>query len=396
MLKATLKAELEEEFEARKATFTAELRVELEACKGELRAAREQLSGEVKDASAAEAGHQEDKQPGTDCVHVSRRTPQMSSHLTPHLSPSSASVIPVTNNATSHMVEGARRASAARLSHVQSVPASEPRLSSSQRQIWGHVTETLEAGLQSTGLAGSALELAALELKTETQSIEERPLNPTVWDVAVLINTQVSPPSASIFPILLIGLAVFMQLGIIFALFDPDLSLTKIKYNEQDVEKLRDWRRTIAHDLAYYETATGESLTARVCSNDLSLQWSTSQLNANLELTAYLGEFEDGGSSSLGTLVCSLSTLLWVMSSMEEFDDIYTYVHALSRVPCRATFVSIQSGSAGIHSMSQSRRVVLALVVGLRVAVAALMLVAGALYLACARKKIRSRCDCAG
>ena len=133
-----------------------------------------------------------------------------------------------------------------------------------------------------------------------------------------------------------------------------------------------------------------------MCSNDLSLQWSTSQLNANLELTAYLGEFEDGGSSSLGTLVCSLSTLLWVMSSMEEFDDIYTYVHALSRVPCIATFVSIQSGSAGIHSMSQSRRVVLALVVGLRVAVAALMLVAGALYLACARKKIRSRCDCAG
>lgn len=58
------------------------------------------------------------------------------------------------------------------------------------------------------------------------------------------------------------------------------------------VDQLRQWRRTSAHDITYYNRDT--SLASRVCSGDSSLIYGSGQSELYSELRTYLGANGDG------------------------------------------------------------------------------------------------------
>ena len=307
-----------------KATLTSELRVELEACKDELRAERDKegVAMVKPDQDAA-------PKPKEEVVRVEVTAGTRTS-----------------GDVSSQNETGTRRACVPAI--LPTVPAILPTIS-------------------------------APEL--HTQLTQKRPLKATMWDAALLVKTQDVRLASSALILLLVGVTAILQLGLIWALFYPDIGLTKMHYNEAVVEGLIDWRRTVAHDIAFYSSRDG-TLASRVCRSDSSLQYSSSQLSTNTELSNYLGDFEDGGTRSFGVLVCSLSMLLWLTTIMEEVDDVYTLLHAIAGVPRGSTVISLASDDGGIHAMSSGRCFYVGFVLACRAIVAVLLLVAGALFLA--------------
>ena len=59
-------------------------------------------------------------------------------------------------------------------------------------------------------------------------------------------------------------------------------SLSKPAITEQTVVQYRVWRRTVAHDIKFYNSASQKSLAQRVCENDAGLEMSGEQASVAL------------------------------------------------------------------------------------------------------------------
>ena len=96
------------------------------------------------------------------------------------------------------------------------------------------------------------------------------------------------------------------------------------------VDELRSWRRTAAHDIKYYNEITKESLAARSCKDDFSMIVSTGQRDLSTQLSQYLGKNGDGklfsGNASeifdgaRGPMMCVLAMFSFLLTIAKELN----------------------------------------------------------------------------
>ena len=153
-----------------KGTLTSELRVELEACKDEVRAARDELNRIAGDAT-------------------DKSTP-------------TSPTAPITTTTTDVHVDVSKPKS-----HRGSVVEATANLT---RQVTHQVMDHMH-----------------------TQRMEKRQLQATIWDTVLLIKTREIRPAGSAFLVLLILVCISVQTGFIYALLNPSLKLTTPNYNLQ-------------------------------------------------------------------------------------------------------------------------------------------------------------------
>ena len=89
------------------------------------------------------------------------------------------------------------------------------------------------------------------------------------------------------------------------------------QFDTNDVYELRNWRRNIAHSVAYFDEIEGRSLSTRVCSGDAGLFMSSTQANTYKNLKAYLGT-NPGSDIPLGMVMAVISLLAWFLTCCKE------------------------------------------------------------------------------
>ena len=201
------------------------------------------------------------------------------------------------------------------------------------------------------------------EHRVSDRKVEEKvELDEGMWDTALLIGTSPWGPTTTVYLTILFLLNVLMQGGYItilvlyaprrsnsqhaaaahplmgYSLIHPlarcSTDLTKVQYTDDDVVALRDWRRSVAHDISYI--VESKSLAHRVCANNRGLHLSGRQVRvAAARPTAPLARH--WGSRRL---VCTRSTvrpcttLLLPLCSHSAPTPLPLRFHSVSPIPC--------------------------------------------------------------
>lgn len=249
--------------------------------------------------------------------------------------------------------------------------SSQPSSSSCQ-----HVCEETPPGDQHTA---AAEEKAAAELETFDESINSREMQGSMWDVLLFVGASCFSRVDSAVLALLLLINVAVQSLFIYGLLNPDLKLTEPKINHHTIELLRTWRETSAHDYRYYNAATKQTLVSRVCAKDGSLNEGASQVSAISDLDGYLGADFDGSGVSTGSLMCMIAVLIWLLTIEREINTTLALVRGVFGIPRGST--KITTRPLTVHTLGFGRRWAMIFVQSWRLAIAALMLYYGSLYI---------------
>ena len=155
-------------------------------------------------------------------------------------------------------------------------------------------------------------------------SVEEMPLERSMWSVTMLIGMPMLGDVASAYLVFLLGACVLMQ-GSIIAVLGAS-TMTSPDYNDNSVTALRSWRRNVAHHITNYDTLRGTSLTNTVC--DLSTALSVSAtIEADYRRVSQYLEY----GQLVGSVMCVIALVAWYMTLGKEI----TSGAALADAPTR-------------------------------------------------------------
>ena len=143
-------------------------------------------------------------------------------------------------------------------------------------------------------------------------------ISPSLYEIPLMIAHAKTGIAASVLLVLLLVLNVAVQ--ILFAVIVYE-ALVEVK-DEEFVEELLSWRRSTAHDAAYYDKITRKSLVSRVCANDDSLVFANGQRDLYRELSLYLGPEGTGRitQGARGPIMCVLSLLAFLLTISRELN----------------------------------------------------------------------------
>ena len=112
----------------------------------------------------------------------------------------------------------------------------------------------------------------------------------SLWDTALIIGSAPVGNAASAFMALMLAANPIIQIGIVIIL--QVSGLTSPTIGPSQIADLQRWRRSVGHDLKYYNARTQQSLVARVCDLDFGLEMSANQLRMVGDLRSYIGDRE--------------------------------------------------------------------------------------------------------
>ena len=150
-----------------------------------------------------------------------------------------------------------------------------------------------------------------------THEDSESHLEASMWDVPLLIGHHPMGEPAVI--VLMLGLLLLNIFGQCVFTYIVVNNLAVDNWSMDTVEDYRKWRSMIAHDIAFYNDMVGQSLAARVCSGDGSLEVATGQADAFAELSDFVGI---GAGPGPGPVMCVLSMFTFLLMVLREYNAI--------------------------------------------------------------------------
>eukprot|EP00928_Gymnodinium_smaydae_P045615 TRINITY_DN30384_c0_g1_i1.p1 TRINITY_DN30384_c0_g1~~TRINITY_DN30384_c0_g1_i1.p1 ORF type:complete len:1011 (+),score=159.48 TRINITY_DN30384_c0_g1_i1:156-3188(+) len=253
--------------------------------------------------------------------------------------------------------------------------------------------------------------------KTDTAAIfaeleaDEYEITESIWDVAPFIGLKALGCGGSLMTFLVLLINVFMQAAFCMIILN---NLAQESFGEEDLEGLKSWRMSTAHDARNLNTITMTTLASRVCGEDGALSVSTNQAIALEEVRRYLpgeglldatmaasgrrlkakglggaaaaGALGDESSSLAsyfpGYLMCMLALACWYIVIGKEVYNILRFGRAFFGVQhkLRSRILEEEDGIRFV-SMSPARRVGGLFVVVVRLSIVAALIYGGTKYL---------------
>lgn len=209
-------------------------------------------------------------------------------------------------------------------------------------------------------------------------------LNGSLWDASAIIGTDVVGGwAASLYTFLLLAMNLVIQIVFVYLLVDPSLSGPKMTRN--DIDALRGWRTSVAHEFKYYNAERKESLASRLCSQDPSLELSGSQQALYNELVRYIGKAGDGSlNDGPGPSMCAVALVVWILTIADEVYICGAVISAIFWVPRGSrTIIDISKSSTEltIVQMSRARSICVIILHALRAALAVTLCCFGSLFI---------------
>ena len=238
--------------------------------------------------------------------------------------------------------------------------------------------EAAEAAAAAERRAG-ALEQRRIFSEASEEDFEEVELQSSIWDTVLLLGTAPCGLAGSMFGFLLVlGNSVGQGL---FVYIVANTDLSEKNYDDDSVDAFKMWRRTVAHDVQYYNPITHESLATRVCNGDAGLEMSGAQAASFEEVSQYLqGDI-------LGMLMAIFAMGMWFLTVSKELTTIYTHARAYSGITRprgwgRGTELEpTPNGGLRLKSISRPRLLFCMTVMLLRTVIACTLGYYGGLYL---------------
>ena len=208
---------------------------------------------------------------------------------------------------------------------------------------------------------------------------EEVELSSSIWDTALLLGTKPCGMAGSIF-----GLGLILANAVGQGLFVYIVAMTDLSeknYDEDSVDSLITWRRTVAHDIQHYNPITRQSLASRVCNGDDGLEMSAGQQASFGEVSQYLS------GDVLGMLMAVFAMGMWFLTVCRELASVWSHVRAYATIPmCRGwgsgtVLESTPNGGLRFKSISRPRFAFCMLIMLLRSGIACTLGYFGGLYL---------------
>ena len=193
-------------------------------------------------------------------------------------------------------------------------------------------------------------------------------LGETVWEAPAVVGRSGLPVSHSMNIVMAFTLNVYVQ-----ALFYVIAWKTFAEEGLPDVEDIKQWRYTIAHDVVWADSL-GVSLAGRVCGGDSSLVVSAAQKELFDELSQYTSTFDGYLFTTAipqGVLLCSVALVIWLLLVVDEWHALATFTVAM--------FFDVVDGVR--LTVGWPRFLAMVLVAGLRLAISTGLFVIGVLWL---------------
>ena len=209
-------------------------------------------------------------------------------------------------------------------------------------------------------------------------------LEGSMWDVAMLIGAPQWNVLTSAWVSFLLFLNILMQGLYIYILFSSNL--TSPQYTEHIVVTLRDWRKTVAHDVTNYDQLQDVSLANRVCDTTASkgLHLSSKQADIYGNLNEYLGD-RPGKNFPRGMVMCVISLTAWYLTCCKEIVSATALLRAIWVMPVaeHSEITKHADGKFEIHKLSKLRSFGTICACLVRLTVCYVMLCCGTFFLAC-------------
>ena len=235
-----------------------------------------------------------------------------------------------------------------------------------------------EAAKAAVELGEESLELHVLAenevVEPENEPEEQEELicfdRKSAWSIPLVISAKDFMEAFFACALLMVNVAMQSLFTLIIA--SPEFLGTDFKENVQSAET---WRSSFAHNVAYVDLS-GKSLATRVCDEDGSLIYSTSQVDLVSHINSYLGLSKLGSqgfavtSFQPGVLLAVLCILLWIICVVRELRSVWYVLQAV-----------VFGRSLGGMRLSGRRAAAMAMVCLARAGVACALLVSGTLWL---------------
>ena len=220
---------------------------------------------------------------------------------------------------------------------------------------------------------------------------EERELHESIWEASMIIGTDMLGVASSVFLSCCLCVNALGQGLFMWIVYSTGLS--QAQFDHDVVSALREWRRTVAHDVQYYNRLTKKSLSMRVCDGDPGLEMAAGQAAQFEVVDQYLssGSGGRGGGDDndehgmLGVLMSGFACFMWCCTIARELQDAWFFVLSIFSVPWsrRPThMVRNADGKVRVQRLSYTRVVLLILTTMVRLVIALMLLIYGTLFLA--------------
>lgn len=187
----------------------------------------------------------------------------------------------------------------------------------------------------------------------ESVAQESVALEESMWDCVLLVGMGGTDTAAAAQVAVLIALNIVAQAVFLFVLAAPTADLTSPKYGDEEVEAFQRWRMNVGHTYEHYNRFLRQSLTARLCENDLSLESSATQQAAHDLISAYVGNSLASG-YYVGILMSTLALFVWFLTVIKELNGSWSSALAVLNLPReRTTSLRLHhDGSMSFESLS--------------------------------------------
>jgi len=212
----------------------------------------------------------------------------------------------------------------------------------------------------------------------DDDSATEVVLEGSVWDSTLICGTDPLGRGASAFTAGLVLMNLLIQL--LFARVVQQ-SFTGNGYTKDDVAKLREWRRSVAHDVRYMDPLTEKSLALRVCQGDVGLVTSADQMQQFATLNVFF-QGDVAGIQS-GSMMCVLAIICWCLTVSREINRCVDFTHAVCGIP-RANCTQVTTdddGAVRVAAITPARFACILVAQACRIAIAVALLIFGIEYL---------------
>eukprot|EP00927_Polykrikos_kofoidii_P035076 TRINITY_DN2964_c0_g2_i4.p1 TRINITY_DN2964_c0_g2~~TRINITY_DN2964_c0_g2_i4.p1 ORF type:complete len:844 (-),score=106.18 TRINITY_DN2964_c0_g2_i4:226-2757(-) len=222
------------------------------------------------------------------------------------------------------------------------------------------------------------------DIYKRTQDTE---VSESVWDASLLAFTPASGALGSLFLSILILFNIFIQVvfcSIAWSVFASD---KESKFHPGVVEEATVFRLDEAHNVKRMNKASWISLASRVCKLDGALVNGNAQVKILQELNKYTEHFSFCGIFDVGQTGPALAVLcviLWYLTVSQEILKSFDMVNVLCTIAhsgIHSRIVFHAEDKISVEALGWPRRVCLLLLVSLRLVIAVVLLVSGAVWL---------------
>jgi hypothetical protein len=212
-------------------------------------------------------------------------------------------------------------------------------------------------------------------------------LRESIWDVSLFIGTNALGHGAALviaLDLLMQILMVIIFIGIIILNF-----ANADNYTDSVKAQARKWRYDISHWMEFSDPSTANSLTARVCAQDNSLEGSANQFNIVGNLQAYLPApdcetFECDAQNFLftGPMLSIMVILVWHLTCYAEVNNAIQMFRGIFLCKSGRTLLVVENEEIRVVRMSPLRKVSGYFIVLLKFGLDLSLLTSGTVFLA--------------